>query len=487
LEDDDLYKSGKQLEAEMIAEKSAKHKTAEKKPLNETEVSPEVAKAKASKVADLAWVSIRNQKINASKPLTLAELIDIGLRNNPATRQAWENTLVARAQEKQAASKLYPQLSLSQKITREKQVSSLGINSIDDLHYGPSIKLTYLLLDFGGRSASIEETVQGILAADSQYNQAIQDLLLDVESSYYGLYSAQSGLEAAEDDVKNALADFDAAQNRFDAGLVTKLDVLQAKSNYDDALYSLENAKGQVKSAEANLAQAIGIAADTKFEIAIPTKPIPTNIDEGDASRLIEEAIEKRPDIAALRADLKAKQAAIKAATSDLLPALNLGGTAGKAAYKYYEGADKTESDREYSAYLSVDWNIFDGFYNLNKRRQAKTEADIALEKLVQAEINLSADVWTRYYDFNTAVRKLAYSETYFDSTRTSYELALESYNAGLKDILDLLSAQSKLSQARSRLIQSKQDVFVALAQLAHATGSLDKDKEKKVQDSQLK
>jgi outer membrane protein TolC len=77
-----------------------------------------------------------------------------------------------------------------------------------------------------------------------------------------------------------------------------------------------------------------------------------------------------------------------------------------------------------------------------------------------------------KYYDFNTAVQKLQFSQSYFDTTVNSYDLALESYNAGLKSILDLTQAQSDLSSARSRLIQSKQDVFVFLAALAHSTGT---------------
>jgi outer membrane protein TolC len=260
------------------------------------------------------------------------------------------------------------------------------------------------------------------------------------------------------------------------------LDVLQARSDYDNSLYSLEEAKGQINTAKANLAKSIGLPADADFQITNPIKPVPTQVNEDDVSRLIEESIQKRPDIASLRAQLKAKDAAIAAATSNLLPALNFGAEGSRQQYNFYSGDAKKALDQGYSAYLSVDWDIFDGFSLWSKRKQAKIEADMAKDKLVQSELALSAQVWTKYYDFNTAVRKLAYSEAYLDSTSTSYDLALESYNAGLKDILDLLSAQSKLSQARSRLIQSKQDVFVALAELAHATGSLDKDKERKAQ-----
>jgi TolC family type I secretion outer membrane protein len=462
-QDQSLKEPSRLLEAEVVASKLAAQKKAQK-PLAVEK------KSKTLKSSDPTWNSVRKQKINTKNPLALIELVDMAFRNNPQTRQDWQNTLVARAIEKQAESKLYPKLTLSGTITREKDNATSSSNSKNYLYYGPSAKLTYLLLDFGGRSANIEETFQGILSADAQYNQSIQDLLLNVEKTYYQLYSAQSSLEAAEDDLKNTKADFEAAQTRFDAGLVTKLDVLQAKSDYENSLYSLENAKGNVKTAKANLAQTIGIPADTKFEISLPSKPLPTDINEEDVTMLIEDAIERRPDIASLRSELKAKQAAVKAAVSELLPDLNLGATADTNNYKYY--SDSKSKNRD-NSYTSIDWDIFDGFYNLNKKAQADRELDIAKDKLIQKELSVSSEVWIKYYDFYTAVSKLTYSESFFNTARTSYDLALESYNAGLKSILDLLQSQSKLSEARSRLVQSKEDVFIALAELAHARGAL--------------
>ncbi|MCK9604340.1 MAG: TolC family protein [Candidatus Omnitrophica bacterium] len=459
------------LEAEFIAEKLAEQKK---------KIPPSVSKK--PKIADPVWNSVRKLNIDTKDPLTLIELVDIALANNPDTRQSWGNTRVARALEKQKEGKLYPQITTSMTLTREKTVATLPISNVNDLEYGPSTKLTYLLLDFGGRKANIEQAFQGILSADSLYNQAIQDLLLSVEKNYYQLYSAQSKVEASEDDVKNTKEDFEAAEQRFEAGLVTKLDVLQAKSDYENSLYSLENSKGQVKSARATLAQSIGIPADTEFEIVIPSKIPPTGISEEDVSAIIEDAIVKRPDIASLRAELKSKEAAVKSAVSDLLPTLNLGGTAEANKYKYYNdpASGTKKRDNSYTAYASVDWDVFDGFYNINKKVQADRELDIARDKLIQKQLSVSADVWIKYYDFYTAVSKFAYSESFFDTARISYELALESYNAGLKSILDLLQSQSRLSEARSRFIQSKEDVFISLAELAHARGSVNGKIEKR-------
>ena len=433
----------------------------------------QLKKTTKPKISDPAWASIRKKKIDSSKELTLIELVDMALRNNPKTQQAWQNTRIARAVKGEAQSKFFPQATISETLAREKVSATLPAADLDDRHYGPAGELTWLLLDFGGRSSGVEGAFQKMLSADFQYNQSLQDLLLEVERAYYDFYSSQAELVAVQDNVANAEADYNAAVQRNKYGLVPQLDVLQAKTNYEGALYSLENAKGRVKTSKANLAKLIGVSADSDFSIASPAKDLPTNVTEQEVTSFIEEAIQIRPDISALRAELAASKAAVKSATSDLLPALNLNGSAGKNNYKYYSAQMAKEHDYDYSGSLSVDWNIFDGFYSINKRKAAKGEAEIAYQKLIEAELAASADVWIKYYNYNTAVGKFTFSQAALETAQSSYDLATQSYNAGIKSILDLLQAQSKLSESRSRLILSKKDVFVTLAELAHATGSI--------------
>ncbi len=428
---------------------------------------------KPTKIADATWNSIRQRKIDASKPVTLAELVDIALRNSPSTRQAWYNAALELAKEKQEAAALYPSIEASSVLTKQRQTANIATKKLDQKQYSAGLDLTYLLLDLGGRSASIEETKQKLAAANLQYNQAVQDLVLAVEEAYYNFYSAQSAQDAAESNVATSRKDFDAAKARFDAGVAVKLDVLQSQSDYEDALYSLEVAKGQVKNSRALLAQALGLAADTEFQIALPSKELPQWLMSDDVSALIDKAVVQRRDVAASRANLASKKAAVRAANSDLWPSLNFGSTLGRDWYDMRVGAPQKAKDYNYSGSLQLKWYVFDGFYLLNKKREAQAEMDVAMEELIDTEIQASTDVWIKYQDYKSAVSKLEFSKSLFDTATASYELAFAGYKAGIGSILDLLQAQNNFSDAASKLIQSKQDVFVAFAQLAHATGTI--------------
>lgn len=438
---------------------------------------------------DSAWTAIRQRGIDTSKTLTLGDLIDIALQNNPNTQEAWQASRAAEAKMRQAKSKWYPKLTVSGTAAREKDIlkqedvtvkaSPVKVIEIDD-HFetGPAADLTYLLLDFGGREGEIEEAAQTLLSQNFQFNQAIQDLVLEVERAYYGLNSAYSAVDAASADVEDAKTNLESAEEKYRVGLVPKLDTYQAKANYDDTLYFLEEAKGNVKTEKGALAEALGVSADTPFKIAKPSKKLPKDIAKEDISRLIEESLIRRPDVRASRARLMAKEAAVKVANSALWPTLNAGATAEANWYDYYP--DTTASvylhnvrDQDYRGYFSVNWDVFDGFNNLNKKRAAIAELKAEQARLTEAEITASREVWTKYYAYRTAARKLTFSESFFESANVSYDLALESYKRGIKDILDLLDAQSKLKEARSKLIKSRKDLFVAIAELAHSTGSL--------------
>jgi len=427
-------------------------------------------------------VSASAPSADLSSPLTLEACADIALANNPATRQAWAEARAAAAGIGQAESLRYPRLSVSGTGTYQRQEYSLKDEAagqaadVDGFVYGPSLELTYLLFDFGGISGGIEEARQTLLAANYSFNKSIQDLLLEVEQSYYGLNAASAALEAAEADVEDARTADEAARQRYEVGLSSKLDQLQASSTYQDSLYRLEQARGDLQDSRASLAAALGLPADTAFSLATAPSGVPETLSSEDVSRLIDEGLRQRPDIAALRARVRAREAAVKTAASTLYPSLNLGGSADQLWYSYNRDPELYDDSYSYTGYLALKWDIFTGFADLEKKRQAEAEADAAREELASAEIQASAEVWSKYYAFRTAVRKYGFSRAFLETSRESYNLAREGYETGLKSILDLLQSQSALSSARSQLIEAEKDVFISLAELAHATGTLTRE-----------
>lgn len=438
---------------------------------------------RSTRAENKVWQAVRAGEIKDDKELSLVECIDIAFTNSPSTREAWNKAKAAQAGIKQAESQWYPQVTGEAKMAYQKRVANANFQDLNQANYTVSAGLEMLLLDLGGRVARVDRAKQDLIAANYAYNQALQDLLRDVAINYYDYYNAQAVVEAARADLENAEMSLDSAQQKLKSGLGVKLDVLQARSDYENALYSLESAKGESKTSRADLARVLGIPADSRFEIKRPEKEFGLNVSEKDVSVLIEKSIESRPDIASARADLRSRESALSAAVSDLWPTLNLGGSASAGEYKYF-GSEKShifnaKRDYGYTGYLSVNWDIFDGFYLYSKVKEAKALLEAQKDSLKQAELSASAEVWTDFYQYNTAVKKLEFSRSFLQSAQEAYDLALEGYDVGVKNILDLLSAQSQLSDARSKVVSAERDLFAALVELSHSMGAMYLDKEK--------
>lgn len=438
---------------------------------------------KSTVLPDKKWQEIRNDPYDTSKPLTPAQLIDIALANNPDTQKMWNDARAAEARMRQAKGAYAPRINAVSQLTRQRVGSTNEYYNNDYLQFGPQLQATYLLFDLGGRDGTVEAATQNLLATNFQFNRSLQDLIFNVADAYYTLYSAHALVEAAEADVRDTKTSFDAATAKLTAGLVTKLDVLQAQSQYQTSLYNLEAAQLTVKNAQANLAKVLRWPADKHFEIVTPRLNVEDDISKENISVLIDEALKTRPDIAAARAQVQAKAAAVKVANSDIWPSLNLGTSYNANLNKYYftDAVENYGNDHTVNGFLSVNWAVFDGLANINKKRAAQADLEAARQALIRAEVDASADVWNKYNAYKTAVSKLKDSEALLQTATESHALATEGYGAGLKSILDVLQAQSSLSSARSKVVQSRRDVFVSMADLARSVGWLTTKEAKRV------
>lgn len=430
---------------------------------------------KSANKPDTVWQDLRAGRQDFSKPLTLAELTDLALKNNPASRKAWYEARIAAERVTVAEGYFMPEVQATVSGGIQKTSARPAGFDSDYLRYGPGLQMNYLIFNFGGgRAAAVEQALQTVHAADFAFNRVIQDTLLSVETTYYGLVSAAAGIEAADAAVKDTEKTLEVANERLKQGVGTELDVLQARTSADQALYNKAGADGLLKIAQGNVAQAIGVPADTDIKVAPPTATVPDNVGEQDMKRLVDNALGRRPDIAALRAVLAANEAAVRVSAATRWPSLFLNGSLSQTSYDVNAGRDMQDSDVSYGGLLSLQWTLFDGFQNTSGKRIAVAQAEATRAQLRQAELGASAEVWARYHNYQTALEKHRFSEALLKSATAAGNLAMDSYKAQLIGITDLLNAETQLARARLQAVAARQEVFTALAALAHSTGLLE-------------
>ncbi len=403
--------------------------------------------------------------------LSLPQILEIALRNNPSTRVAWHDARAAAAEVGVRRSFYYPSLELDAQIGRAKQASVGGQFVTLQTSYGPTLSMSWLLLDLGGRAADVAEAQHLLFAADWTHNASIQDLLLRVEDAYYRYLAAKSLIVAQEANLKQARESRAAAEARHNAGLATIGDVLQLRTAASQAELDLETVQGTLQTIRGALATAVGVSPDVPVELG----DLPENVDMNAASeavdQLIREAELKRPDLAAARSRAEAATRHIRSVQSSGLPTL---GATGSLNRNYYYNSAGAPYSNNYAGALLFRFPVFMGFNRTYETLKAREEAESAIATADSLQDQVNLQVWTSYYNVKTASQRVRTSRDLLASASQSQDVALGRYKAGVGNILDVLTAQTAFASARAQEVQARSDWFVAVAQLAHDTGSLE-------------
>jgi outer membrane protein len=411
-----------------------------------------------------------------AQPYDLPALIDLALRTNPQTRRAWYAAQAADAQFGQSRSGNYPKVAADAeggylKLPIQFPGETLVVRSQAFL---PQIKVTYDLLDFGRTRAAEAGAREQLIAGNFAFNRAIQDVVFDVEKTYYVLSAAKAGVSAAEANLKLARTSLGAIQARHEMGLATKPQILLAKQVEAQAVYDLENTKSMVRDAESALYEAIGVAPDAPISVqSVDRQNAPANLGE-DVEKLMADALKNRPDIAAQLAAVRAGDAAIAGAESEYYPEVGVGGNYGQVIWNYTVNGGHTQNLDQpfYGALLTLRWDLFTGFDRYYSVRKATAERNASLSELKSLELDAIASVWRAYYDFQSARRKYDASQALVAASEESYNANLESHQHGLATITDLIGAERDLMAARYTLVQNKADLLVSSSALVHAVGA---------------
>ncbi|HNX51443.1 MAG TPA: TolC family protein [Thermoanaerobaculaceae bacterium] len=399
----------------------------------------------------------------------LAQVVEIALRTSPLTRQSWLTAKAAAAQVGVEMAPFYPALDLSVASSRGK-VSPDGRLVDTAGSWGPSATLSYLLLDFGGRAADVEDARQTLLAADWAHDATVQGLVFGVQQAYFQYQTSKAQLEAAQSAAKQAETALEVATGRHDAGVATIADVLQARTAFSLATFNLAGAKGRVASFRGALATAMGLPPTIPFDTGPLAGEVPLDAVTGKVEPLIEQAMSRRPDLNASRALVLRAEARVRSVRSEGLPVLSLSATANRTTYRPQVSAD---SRNNWSARALVTYPLFSGFKNSYGLARAKADAAAAEAGTESFEQEVVLQVWTAYYELQTAAEQVRAARDLLASAEQSERVALGRYKEGVGTILDLLTAQSALSGARAQEIQARADFFIAAAQLARATGRI--------------
>jgi outer membrane protein len=402
-----------------------------------------------------------------SRPLTLMNLTDMALQRNPKTRLAWDAFRVSEAGVALARAGYWPQLSATLSGQRSRALSVSGLPATTQTRYGSSISLSYLLWDFGVRSGTLDQAEFQLESARMSQNQAMQDVILQVEQAYYQTLGLQALVEVNRQSLKDAATNLEAAQERKSAGLATVGDVYKAEAALAGARLSLQQSEGQLAAAHGQLASAVGDTPDTPLQLATWEQVGKPELPAQSVNSLLDAARDARPELLAAKAQEQAAAAKLETTRGRGLPTLNLSANSG------HTQVVGVASSSQFNTLLTLNIPIFSGFADRAAVHQAEAQLDSARDNSADLRSQVALQVWLAYQNLRTAAVTLESSDAQLKSAQQAADVSSARYKNGLDSILDLLSSQNTLANARVQKVQSRLDWAAARAALGHAVGGL--------------
>ena len=403
------------------------------------------------------------------RQFTLAEVVDLALRNSPATRLSYTQARAAADVYGSTARTLFPDVtagvaSKRSLVRRAARPATRSSARSTDRRSARSTRCS----TSAAAPASIDVARQTAVAADLTHNATVENTILLVEGAAFNYLSTR----AQRDAQKTARRSRDRRRStRRTNGIASAWrrspTCFRRRRRGRRPSCSSRRSKASCTSTRGALAVAMGLPANTPFDI--PDVPASDSVHfiTQSVDTLIDLAVKNRPELATARAQAAAAQSQIRVARSGYLPALAFTATGANNGSNV-----STFSGNSYSLNFGVQCRCSRGFSNQYDVAAAAEQYQSALARAETTKQQIIQQVFTAYYPAH-GDRPVRTSRDLLASATQSEAVARERYREGVGSIVDLLIAQSALAAARAQSVDARWQWRTALAQLAHDVGVL--------------
>ena len=399
---------------------------------------------------------------------TLQDIIKLGLCRNPQTAAAYASLRSSHFNKNAAYSSYLPNVSAS--VSAGKNYRN---KEWDNWNYGASISASYLIFDFGKRTADMNQMIATYRAAGFDYDETVQNFVYGLVGSYYELLNADADVESAQSALKVAQTAKDMADKKYNAGAVAKADVYKADTTLAQSQLALERAKNNREIAKGTLLTKLSFSADQEIVIADMSSTFGTEAENENIDELIKIAREKRPDLLKASANKDAAWHKRNAAFLKNLPSISANGSVSWNDEKLPGVFEPDSNQINGSIGIRASMPLFAGFANLYGLRAAESDYDRAKYNEQQTNNAAMMDVFTAYQNYKTAQTVLKHAESLLKSATENERVTSGMYKVGRSTMLDWQTAQSELINAQKQNNAAKYDLYVKRAAVALAIGDI--------------
>jgi outer membrane protein TolC len=402
------------------------------------------------------------------RPITLDEAVAISLENQPQIRARLGEYAAAKYRVDQAMSALFPQITASVNTSRSETSilsTSGGISTSTPVSrdfgetFSAQVSASQLLFDFGKSAASTDAARKLSEVALENVELQRQVLTQAVKREYTNINFFQRLIRVNEQALQRAELNLRSARGFFEVGTRPKSDVTRAEVDVANARVDVIRARNAERLSRAALNTAMGVPVDTPTQVIDNLVYQPSSFDR---TRLMDEALRRRPESRQARLRAEAADAQVRRAFRDFFPDISAVG-----AY----GGLRTTLEESWSATLSLSWSIFDGGNRIARHREAQANLEAAQATVRATELDIHSQVEQVLITVTEADERIQAAQKAVESAQENFRLAQGRFDAGVGTILELTDAQLALTLAQNTEARALADYRIALYDLDRAVG----------------
>lgn len=408
---------------------------------------------------------------NLQQEVSLPDLMQIAVCNNPSLSA--EYMLLKSKEAALGASKgqYLPSLTIVGEGTLEgTKVEDVSPITKKEPYYASAVA-QWLIYDFGGRSSTVSTNKAMLSATNYAYNAALQDLILKVNNAYLSTLSARASLDSYKESNKTYKRAYQESKKRYDLGMVTLVDKLQAKTSYEKSQLQIVKAENALRQAEGNLATLLNMNPATEIKLGmIKDDGEITKLEAGDEiEKLMQEALKERQELKAQESTVLATEQGITSARAGALPSLLA--TASGTYLDNWKHSNPYNLDGTVG--LKLNWPIFSGLSTKYQVDQAKFLYEQSKKTYDSQKNAVLNEVWSYYQNYQTALKAYEISKQILATAEENSKVAFRYYEVGKVDILNLLTANSQLAEAKQGVVNAFYGLLINKAELYRAVGRI--------------
>ena len=400
---------------------------------------------------------------------TLDSLISIAVDRNYSVLTAIDRMNMAKAGLRMERSGFFPTVGINAGWTRQQTSGNTSeLPQSTQHYYDVSANMSWELDIFGSIRQRVKAQKETFAASKEEYTAVMVSLSAQVASSYIQLRELQQELKVVERNCASQAAVLKITEVRYNTGLVSKLDVAQAKSVYFNTKASIPQLESGINQYITSLAVLLGTYPQEIRPVLERVGELPDYM-EPISIGIPADLLMRRPDIRSAEHQINAQAASLGASKSDWLPQVFIKGSVGYAS-KDFKDLTKHKSFT-YEIAPALSWTIFSGGKLVNATKSARAQLDEAIDQFNQTVLTAVQETDNAMTAYRSSIKQIVALREVRNQEQETLTLSLDLYKQGLTPFQNVLDAQRSLLSYENQLVQARGNSLLQLIALYQALG----------------